>query len=266
MARPRIGVTGPDTGGAAAWLFTSLLIWWAGGRPVRIRPGRPRRLDKLHGLVLGGGADIDPDTYEKRGFLKRYLDSTLKNPRKSWRVRISHFLRRSSYPLVYLFRKLLSRRSHRRDTERDQLEFYYLDQAVKRRLPVLGICRGSQLINIYFGGNLYNDIANLYLDQVIPTSIIPVKKVTLTPGSRLEGLLRCRNLWVNSLHHQAVKEPGEGIHVAAREANGLVQAIEYSALPYMIGVQWHPEYLFRKKKQRLLFSELVRAARDCMQK
>ena len=66
--RPIIGVTGPDAGGGAAWWFTRLAVWIAGGRAVRITPKRPRRIDGLDGLVVGGGADVDPGLYGQYGW------------------------------------------------------------------------------------------------------------------------------------------------------------------------------------------------------
>src|SRR3712207_6765139 len=90
-SRPKIGVTGPDLGGGAAWFFTALSVRLAGGIPVRIRPSKPKSIDKLQGLIIGGGADVDPDTYEKENVLQTYLNQTLKNKRRPFLVRIRRF-------------------------------------------------------------------------------------------------------------------------------------------------------------------------------
>src|SRR5688572_6890035 len=106
--RPSIGVTGPDKGGSAAWLFTALSVILAGGKPVRITPSRPRTADGLQGLIIGGGADVDPSMYEQEHVIDEYLNRTLKEPRQSLVHRVWHFVRWIYYPAVFFMRKLLS--------------------------------------------------------------------------------------------------------------------------------------------------------------
>lgn len=261
-SRPKIGVTGPDRGGGAAWFFTALSVWLAGGWPVRIQPSHPRNIEDIDGLIVGGGADVDPDAYEQEDFIHAYFNQTINNPRYTFFSRIWRFIKMFIYSIIFLIRKLYSRKSHNLDKDRDKLEFHLVDQAIKRGMPVLGICRGAQLINVYFKGDLYKEIEPLYLEHVNRVSIFPVKKVTLKPGSKLAEILQKQQLKVNALHHQAVKEPGQGIEIVAREENGVVQAIESTAHRFVIGVQWHPEYLINKKNQRKIFKYLVECAKD----
>jgi len=258
--RPRIGITGPDRGGGAAWVFTALSVLMAGGFPLRIRPAQPRSIMGLQGLIIGGGADVDPKAYTEKGFINDYLKQTIEDKRLSLLNRIGRFFRWMYYPLVFLIRKLFSRKRNQLDLGRDGLEFNLLDQAVKARIPVLGICRGAQLINVYFGGTLYQNIDPFYQEEPNPVSIYPVKEVFLKPDSRLAGIIGKNVLWVNALHRQAVKAPGNGIEIVAREANEVVQGIESSLHPFIIGVQWHPEYLLQKEKHWRIFRELVKCA------
>src|SRR5438045_1797523 len=103
--RPKIAITGPDKGGTAAWLFTALSVWIAGGKPLRSRPSHPAQINKLSGLILGGGADIDPTEYGHAEFFHDYLHKTLQNKRKTFWQRLFHFFRFLSYPLVFFSRK-----------------------------------------------------------------------------------------------------------------------------------------------------------------
>jgi putative glutamine amidotransferase len=156
---------------------------------------------------------------------------------------------------------LLLRESPRGDAARDQLEMRLIDEAVARRLPVLGICRGAQLLNVYFGGSLHRDLAGFYREDPETRTILPHKRIVITPGTRLARLLGHETRRVNALHRQAIDRLGRGVRVAARDRNGIVQAVEHESLPFVIGVQWHPEYLPQVPEQRKLFNALVAAAK-----
>lgn len=259
--RPKIGVTGPDKGGFAAWAFTSISIWIAGGKAVRITPSNPRDIEGLQGLIIGGGADVNPQTYQQENFFESYLDETINNKRRSFGSKIASFLKFLIYPVIFLVRKVFSRKQGLLDKDRDELEFNLVDQAVKAEIPLLGICRGAQLINVYFKGDLYDDISSFYQEEPNRASIFPVKKVFLKARSKLARYVEMDELYVNALHRQAVKNVGEGIQVVAQEPNGVVQAIESFRENFIIGVQWHPEYLLTRASHRRIFKALVERAK-----
>jgi len=258
--RPVIGVTGPDRGGLAAWWFTRLALWRAGATAVRITPGRPQPLQGLDGLVIGGGADIDPALYGDASSLPQ---SSLKQQERNlarWLLSLLLF------PLIYLARRILSTMTHPPggDPDRDRLETALLREALQHGLPVLGICRGAQLLNVVCGGSLHRDLADFYVEAPQLRTIWPEKLICIEAGTRLAAILDCSACRVNSLHSHAVNALAPELRFAAREPNGVVQAIEHRRLPFAIGVQWHPEYLPQRHEQQNLFRALAKQARVCM--
>ena len=252
--RPYIGVTGPDEGGRAAWLGIKMMIWLNGGRALRITPKRPRSPKELHGLVIGGGADIHPARYKEH-----LLQEIKTESRHALRLNFTFFVSIA----IWLLRKSLSTYQSRRqqDLERDAFEFAILNEAVAQGIPVLGICRGSQLINVYWGGSLYQNIQEFYSEQPNLRSVRPRKLIHVESGTVLARILDRTRAKVNSLHDQSVKDVAPPLRVSARESNGLVQAIEHKTLPFMLGVQWHPEFMPYRRDQRRVFYHLVKAAR-----
>lgn len=182
-------------------------------------------LDGIDGLLILGGADADPACYGQ----EREADTMYGiNP------------------------------------DADRLELELLRDAGVRDLPVLGICRGMQLINILRGGDLVQEIgAGTVHNGSADNSLMVAHPVELEPGSRLEAIYGRRTLSVSSGHHQAVSRVGKGLVVAARAADGIVEAIEANDQRWMIGVQWHPEYPAapRADLDRLMAS-FVEAARE----
>lgn len=148
------------------------------------------------------------------------------------------------------------------DPDRDQFEMAAIRHANGMGLPILGICRGSQLLNVFFKGSIIQDIYLVYKTLPRMWTALPKKIVTTINGTKLNGILGCDNCRVNSLHHQAVKDLGNGLSVAARDEHGVIQAIERQQGPFTIGVQWHPEMLVFDKGQLGLFRSLVQAARS----
>lgn len=132
--------------------------------------------------------------------------------------------------------------------ERDAYEWTLLDVALGMHLPVMGICRGLQVLNVYFGGTLYQDLAAQYersgLLQHRQTEGRSVRthQVCLKPDSLTARWCGTDRLMVNSLHHQAVKRVAEGMDVVGTSADGVIEALEHRTLQ-VIGVQWHPEEL-----------------------
>ncbi|WP_110668105.1 gamma-glutamyl-gamma-aminobutyrate hydrolase family protein [Salinicola halophilus] len=147
------------------------------------------------------------------------------------------------------------------DPARDEFELALLTHYLPRRTPILGICRGAQMINIHCGGSLIGDIQTAYRHIRNRRTVLPRKHVEIEPFSRLADILNRRYCQVNSLHHQAVDRPGEGLKIVARDRDDLVQAIESENHPFLIGVQWHPEFLLFTRSQQRLISALVDAAR-----
>jgi putative glutamine amidotransferase len=148
------------------------------------------------------------------------------------------------------------------DPERDKMELSLLKAALPQQLPILGICRGSQMINVALGGTLHTDIYEVYVQAPKMRTVLPKKRVAIEQDSRLDRILRCNPCLVNALHHQSVDRLGEGLKIAARDESGIVQAIENEKAPFLLGVQWHPELLVWKKPQQRLFAALVRAAEE----
>jgi putative glutamine amidotransferase len=259
MSRPLIGVSGPDRGGSPAWFFAAWAIRFAGGRPLRLTPSRGAPDRALDALVLGGGADVDPLLYgdeEVLPPLKPQIQG--KSARSILRVLLGYVVA----PIVYLIRRLFSVRHSGLDPARDALENELLKRAIRDGAPVLGICRGAQLINVHLGGTLHRDVATFYVESPNPWTVFPRKRVNLQPGSHLAELLGRTEAVVNSLHRQAVGLLGNGLVATARERNGVVQGIETPDPSFLVGVQWHPEYMPQRPEQRRLFREFVRAARE----
>ena len=132
--------------------------------------------------------------------------------------------------------------------------------ALKQQLPVLGICRGAQLMNVALGGSLHQDIGHFYTEDTNNVrSILPRKVIDITPDSHLQQMLDTRSCLVNALHNQSIKQLGDKVVVSAREVNGVVQAIEKRDHRFFIGVQWHPEYMPQSRTQQNLFRGLVQS-------
>jgi putative glutamine amidotransferase len=145
---------------------------------------------------------------------------------------------------------------------RTAFEIRLVHLALQRHLPVFGVCGGAQVLNVALGGSLHQDIpsqvAKAYKHSGAPER---AHTVDLVPGTRLAAILGIREMRVNSLHHQAVKVPGRGLTVSASSRDGVIEAIEESSAPFVLGVQWHPEQLFSDDEpSRCLFSTFVQAA------
>ena len=145
---------------------------------------------------------------------------------------------------------------------RDAWEWLLLDEAVKRRLPVIGICRGCQLINVYFGGTLWQDLPSERPGKVKHRGT-HLHGVRLEASSRLARSLGATEMQVNTSHHQAVRDLAPGFRAVAFAPDGVVEAIESATMP-VAGVQFHPEKLFVLKGRdefRVLFADPLKWAR-----
>lgn len=167
------------------------------------QPGGAAAVPRLDGLILAGGGDIGPD---------RYGDPT--------------------GPHIGGV-----------DNARDDAEAEMLDAALAAGIPVLGICRGMQVLNVARGGTLHQ-----HLPDVVGTAlhrrrngVFDPHRVRIAPGSSLAGILGRTEADVPSYHHQAVRDLGKDVAACAWAADGVVEAVEYADAPDVIGVQWHPE-------------------------
>lgn len=148
--------------------------------------------------------------------------------------------------------------------ERDALEYALLDKMLKQDKPVFGICRGIQLLNVYLGGTLYQDIPEQLGKTVIhtrqPGCGIPEHKVRVAKDSPLFDMLKKSELSVNSYHHQGVKRLAESLMPMARAEDGLTEAAYMSDKTFVMAVQWHPELMFNTSEDQLaLFRAFVNA-------
>lgn len=200
----------------------------AGGLPMAL-PHEPELadsyLDRIHGLVVTGGAfDVDPALF---GAAERHATVTLK-------------------------------------TRRTQAELALLRGALKRDMPILGICGGQQLLNVALGGTLIQHIpdsvpACLAHEQPNPRDQAG-HAVELIAGTRLAAIAGCLRIAVNSSHHQAVKDVAPGCVVNALAPDGVIEGIEDPRRTFCIGVQWHPEFII-SPADAALFHAFIEACR-----
>lgn len=150
------------------------------------------------------------------------------------------------------------------DFPRDEMEFNWLRHAQKYDLPVLGICRGAQLMNIEAGGSLHKDVSKVFEKAKYPSGILANiffrKTIFIEKDTLLFKILNCPDTRVNSMHTQSVDRPGKGLIETSREKNGVIQSLEDPQKDYYIGVQFHPELLIHRKNMRGIFRALINAA------
>ena len=207
----------------------SISISSAGGLPVLIPLNLSDEdldvvLQRLDGILFTGGYDIDPQQYG--------------NP---------------PHPRVEGI-----------SAERDRLEMHLVNAAIRSNKPLLGICRGCQMINVALGGSLYEHLpeqfsAILQHDNHDHPRDYLAHRVRITPGSCLAQILATDTVEVNSLHHQGIRRLAEGLHATAHAPDGLVEAFELSTSPFGLGIQWHPEELQQHESMRDLFRQFVHA-------
>jgi putative glutamine amidotransferase len=227
---PLIGITGRRLAAGSVLSYhprfhdLHIDVYWSdNGRRVLEASGIPVLLpfesansgviDRLDGLLVTGGQDVHPDLWG--GDPSRACAEA--DPRRDANVH---------------------------DRERDVYEIALVRAAVERRMPVLGICRGHQVLNVALGGTLVEDVPIQAIihaaEEPPPTPGHPNHVVSFDPGS-LTRLIYGESTQTNSLHHQAVKECGPGLIASGRTADGSIESIELPGSP-VLGVQWHPEW------------------------
>jgi putative glutamine amidotransferase len=144
------------------------------------------------------------------------------------------------------------------DDARDTLEMSMLAAALERDLPVLAICRGMQLFNVHHGGSLVQHLDGH--ESRLPDPSLPAHAVTVVAGTELASILGSGTHPVNSRHHQAVGDVGDGLTVSARSEDGVIEGLERSDKRFAVAVQWHPEdQVSRDEAQRKLFEAFAKA-------
>lgn len=144
---------------------------------------------------------------------------------------------------------------------RSSFERSLLQQAMARKMPILGVCGGMQLLNVACGGTLFQDLSerpHTASHEQPAQKHLPHHAVRLTPGSQLARIYGTELLQANSTHHQIVDRVGEPLRATGTTEDGVVEAIEHTALPFCLGVQWHPELLGGQAWR--LYAALVAAA------
>lgn len=143
--------------------------------------------------------------------------------------------------------------------DRDAWEFALLAEALRRGLPVLGICRGAQVLNVAFGGTLHQHLPDVlgHGGHRAGNAVFSPLAVRTVAGTRLAGLLG-ESVTAQCYHHQAIAELGENLVVAARDDDGVIEAVELPGQTFVLAVQWHPEETLADLR---LFTAIVEAAR-----
>jgi putative glutamine amidotransferase len=203
----------------------------AGGVPVLlppqlVSPARDALWSRLDALLLTGGGDVDPARYGQ-----------------------------PPHPTVYEI-----------CAARDDLELDLTRRALDEGLPFLAICRGIQVLNVALGGTLVQDVASatgsLIQHSQKDKRSVPTHAVKVDTASRLAGILGCAALEVNTLHHQSIDRPGDGLRIVAHAPDGVAEGAEVPAHSFAVAVQWHPEELVgQDAAARNLFDALMDAAR-----
>jgi putative glutamine amidotransferase len=204
----------------------------AGGIPILLTPGEPQvelLLSQVNGLLLAGGGDVNPDRYDSSG-----------------------------HPEVYAV-----------DEARDVLEFQLVSMALEQRLPLLGICRGLQVINVALGGTLIEHLPDVIEDKtahcLVPRA--PTEHaIKLAADSRLAEIYQETHFSAASWHHQAIGDVAPGLTIVGRAPDGTIEALEMANHPELIAVQWHPELTAATDPiQQRIFSTFIDICRQQVQ-
>ncbi len=198
----------------------------AGGVPILLPPGEKRGeriLSLIDGLIFAGGGDVEPGIYGGKSH------STVADV----------------------------------DPERDEFELALAEEVLKNSMPTLGICRGSQLLNVSTGGKLIEDLPSEIQDSIAHQANVGVASehpVQIEQGSRLAEITGTTDLIVRSKHHQGMRTVPDVWRISARAADGVIEALEHNEHPWMIGVLWHPELSPGDPQHQRIFEALVKAS------
>ncbi len=208
----------------------SKAVTMAGGIPIILPVNEPEIARKyaglIDGLILAGGEDVTPELYGE-------------DARNSIKV---------TYP------------------KRDRAEVAITKEAISKGIPILGICRGLQLLNVIYGGTLYQDITeneDIFVKHIQETpSNHPIHTIKVEEDSYLASFM-ANEIQVNSFHHQIIRDLGEGLSISAMSSDGAIEAIEaIDENQSVVAIQWHPENLYYKDDDHFsLFKNLVDRSR-----
>ena len=197
----------------------------AGGKVVTVelsdKAAAAKKAAEFDGLLLPGGADIDPKMYNRK------REEKCGKPNET----------------------------------RDTVEPEILREFLKTGKPVLGICRGMQLLNVCFGGTLFQDIKKIqkskHMDFFNRSKHSHTAKVE--KKSKLYETVKSEEIKINSMHHQAIENVGKGLSISATSDDGFVEGIELQNYGFCLGVQWHPEHMSKKNAvQQNIFNEFIK--------
>jgi len=227
---PIVGITTYNRSPAGEYCLNGAYIdavQAAGGIPILLPPNQldPASIfDAVDGLIFSGGGDINPEHYG--GLLDRTVYSI--------------------------------------NAERDNFELNLAKLALKADIPVLGICRGMQILNVASGGNLVVHVPDAYGEDVSHGTGIPPRaiehSIEIEPNSRLAKIMGTTSTTVVSWHHQAVHNVLPNWQIVARASDGLVEAMEYKYHPWIVALQWHPERSAKNSVNSRIFRAFVEAA------
>lgn len=235
MPRPLIGITTDYNDRQTQYALPygyATSIEKAGGLPLMI-PYKtdlsliPEIVDRFDGFLFSGGDDLNPAAYGE-----------------DWHPQ-----------------------TQRIDPDRERFEKALLAEVDKRRLPILGVCLGCQLLNVHRGGKLIQFLPEIERNEAIEhrkfgTDWSKRHSITLSSESSVAKALGKREVIANSSHKQAVKEPGRGLRIIATAPDGVVEGIEDPSMPLYVGVQWHPERMHEEADHLALFKMLVARASE----
>ena len=189
----------------------------AGLDPLPVYTDGPISLNGVAGLLLMGGTDLNPQLYGQE-----------RQPE-----------------------------TEQPDEERDRIELETIHEALEKDLPILAICRGLQILNVYHGGTLIQHLPSAARhDSENPNTAAPAHEVTIEPDTLLAKIAGARTWRVNSRHHQAADKVGAGLQVSARDADdNTIEGLERHDKRFVVAVQWHPEDQLREHPEQLKLFE-----------
>lgn len=199
-----------------------------GGIPICIPIDSDEIVEMIDGLLLTGGYDIDPKYFGEEPHPKLGIVTA----------------------------------------KRDAVEMQLVRKCLEKGIPIFGICRGLQLLNVFFGGNIYQDINTQFKTNIEHQQKEERTKAThevvVEKNSKLFSIIEMENLFVNSMHHQAIRKVGERLTSVASAPDGIVEAIELENYPFCVAVQWHPEELAKAGDlpSKKMFESFIESAND----